>query len=109
MLDLERNEPMSSNKNLAILALLEARPGKEGELADLLRSARALAVDEANTLTWYAVQAGPQSFAIFDTFETEAGRTAHLQGRIAAALVGRAEELLARPPDIRKVDVIAAT
>ncbi len=97
-----------SNQNLAILALLDARPGKEQELHDLLVGARALARQEAGTVSWYAVQAGPRSFAIFDTFADEAGRTAHLQGRIAAALLGRAEELLASPPDIRKVDVIAA-
>lgn len=96
-------------KNLGILALLEARPGKERELHDLLKGARALAAKEPGTVTWYAVQAGPRSFAIFDTFEDEAGRTAHLQGQIAAALLGRADELLASPPDIRKVDVIAAT
>lgn len=96
-------------KNLGILALLEARPGKERELHDLLKGARALAAREPGTVTWYAVQSGPRSFAIFDTFEDEAGRTAHLQGQIAAALLGRADELLASPPEIRKVDVIAAT
>ena len=96
-------------KNIGILALLEARPGKERELSDLLRGARALAVEEKGTVTWYAVQSGPTSFAIFDTFEDEAGRTAHLEGKIASALLSRADELLAKAPDIRKVDVIAAT
>ena len=93
---------------LGIVALLEARPGKEAALADLLRSAQALAAEEAGTVTWYAFQAGPRSFGIFDTFADEAGRTAHLQGQIAAALLGRADELLSVPPDIRKVDVLAA-
>ena len=59
-------------------------------------------------MTWHAVQSGPRDFAIFDTFETEAGRQAHLNGRIAAALLGRADELLAKAPDIRPVDVLAA-
>jgi quinol monooxygenase YgiN len=95
-------------KNLGILALLEARPGKEQALRDLLVSARVLAAEEPGTITWYAVDAGPRTFAIFDTFEDEAGRTAHLEGRIAAALLGRADELLNQPPDIRKVDVLAA-
>jgi quinol monooxygenase YgiN len=95
-------------KNLGILALLAARPGKETELANLLKSAQQLAVAEAQTVTWYAVQSGPQSFAIFDTFADEAGRTAHLEGRIAAALLGRADELLSSPPDIRKVTVLAS-
>ena len=92
---------------LGILALLEAKPGKEGAVSELLRGAVALAREEANTLTWYAFQAGPRTFGIFDTFGNEAGRTAHLEGRIAQALMGRADELLASPPDIRKVDLLA--
>lgn len=93
---------------LGIVALLEAKPGKESVLADLLRSAQALAAQETGTVVWYAFQSGPRSFGIFDAFADEAGRDAHLQGRIAAALLGRADELLASPPDIRKVDVLAA-
>jgi len=65
-------------------------------------------VQEPQTVVWYAFQSGPQSFGIFDAFADDAGRTAHLQGRIAAALMGRADELLASPPDIRKVDVLAS-
>jgi quinol monooxygenase YgiN len=93
---------------VGIVALLEAKPGKEEVLADLLRSAQALAVQESATVVWYAFRSGPRSFGIFDAFADDAGRTAHLQGQIAAALLGRADELLASPPDIRKVDVIAA-
>lgn len=92
---------------VGIVALLEAKPGKEEVLAELLRSAQALAAQEPGTVVWYAFRGGPRSFGIFDAFADEAGREAHMQGRIAAALVGRADELLASPPDIRKVDVIA--
>lgn len=92
---------------VGIVALLEAKPGKEAALADLLRSAQALAAKEAGTLVWYAFQSGPHSFGIFDAFADDAGRTAHLQGQIAAALLGRADELLSAPPDIRKVDLLA--
>ena len=84
---------------IGILALLEAKPGKEGALAELLRSAQALAVQEANTVVWYAFQSGPRSFGIFDAFNDEAGRTAHLQGQIASSS--------SAPPDIRKVDLLA--
>jgi quinol monooxygenase YgiN len=93
---------------VGILALLEAKPGKEDDVADLLRSAQALAVQEGATVTWYAFRAGPSSFGIFDTFNDDAGRTAHLNGQIAAALMAKAPELLAQPPDIRKVDVLAS-
>src|SRR5262249_4244602 len=95
-------------KKLGFLVLLEARPGKENALAELLQGALALANAEARTLTWYAVRSGPQSFAIFDTFADETGRKAHIEGPIAKALMGRADELLAAPPDIRRVDVLAA-
>jgi quinol monooxygenase YgiN len=92
---------------VGIVALLEARPGKEAELADLLRGAQALAAQEAGTVVWYAFQSGPTSFGIFDAFADEAGRDAHLSGQIAAALMSRAPDLLASPPDIRKVDLLA--
>ena len=91
----------------AIVALLEAKPGKEAEVAALLTGARALAVEEAFTRTWYAWRTGPTSFGIFDTFDDDSGRTQHLQGRIAQALMGKADELLARPPDLRMADVLA--
>ena len=93
---------------VGIVALLEAKPGKEDALEELLRSAQALAVQEAGTVVWYAFRAGPRSFGIFDAFADDAGRKAHLQGRIASALLGRADELLASPPDIRNVDILAA-
>ena len=92
---------------VGLLAFLEAKPGKE-EVARFLADALPLAGAEPSTLVWYAVRSGPRSFAIFDAFADDAGRTAHLEGRIAAALMGRAAELLASPPDIRKVDVLAA-
>lgn len=92
---------------IGFLAMLDARPGKEAEVAALLRSAQALAVKEARTLTWYAFQVGPRRFGIFDTFADEGGRTAHIEGPIAQALMGKADELLVSPPDIQKIDVLA--
>lgn len=93
---------------VGILALLEAKPGKEDDVANLLRGAQALAAQEAGTVVWYAFQVGPSTFGIFDAFADEAGRSAHLSGQIAAALMAKAPELLAQPPDIRKVDVLAS-
>ena len=61
---------------------LEAKPGKEKELADFLRSAAPLVNAEAGTISWFAIQMGPSSFAIFDTFDSEAGRDAHLNGAL---------------------------
>ena len=93
---------------VGILALLEAKPGKEDDVANLLRGAQALATQEAGTVVWYAFQVGPSTFGIFDAFADDAGRNAHLSGQIAAALMAKAPELLAQPPDIRKVDVLAS-
>lgn len=92
---------------LGILALLEAKPGKEGAVAELLSGAVALARQEGQTVTWYAWKSGPRSFGIFDTFDDEAGRKAHLEGEIAKALMGKADELLAVPPDLRMIDILA--
>jgi quinol monooxygenase YgiN len=95
--------------NRGLLVLLEAKAGKEGELAAFLQSGRDLALAEEGTVTWYAFQVNENTYGIFDTFETEEGRQAHLNGEIAKALGQIAPDLLAKDPDIRPVDVIAAT
>jgi quinol monooxygenase YgiN len=92
---------------LALLAKLEAKPGKEKEVSDLLKSALSLAQGEQATIHWFALQLGPTTFGIFDTFEQEEGRKAHLSGPIAAALMAKAPELLAQPPVIESVDLLA--
>ena len=71
----------------ALYVPLEAKPGKEKDVADFLKSAVPLVNAEPGTVTWYAIQQGPSSFAIFDTFDDEAGRDAHLNGKVAAALM----------------------
>ncbi|MGB6742118.1 MAG: antibiotic biosynthesis monooxygenase [Terracidiphilus sp.] len=92
----------------AILALLEAKPGKEQELEAFLKSAQPLAVSEPATTTWYAVKLGPAKFGIFDTFKDEAGRNAHLSGPIAKALFAKADELLATPPQVEMLEIMAS-
>jgi quinol monooxygenase YgiN len=94
---------------LALLARMEAKPGKEKDVEQFLASALPLARKEAGTTTWFALKLGPGTFGIYDTFDTEAARQAHLDGPIAQALMARAEELLTRPPTIDKVDVLADT
>jgi len=92
---------------LAILALLEAKPGKEAEVEAFLKSAQPLAARENGTTAWYAVKLGPAKFGIFDTFKDEAGRDAHLTGDIAKALFAKAEELFAVPPQVEKLEILA--
>lgn len=91
-----------------LFARLEAKPGKEAEVEALLRSALPLAQEEAKTGTWFALRLGESTFGIFDTFADEAGRQAHLSGRIAAALMEKAPDLLTRQPVIESVDILAA-
>ncbi|MDQ3488936.1 MAG: antibiotic biosynthesis monooxygenase [Acidobacteriota bacterium] len=93
---------------VGLLARLEAKPGKEGEVEALLKGALPLANAEAATTVWFALKLGPTTFGIFDAFADDAGRQAHLAGQIAAALMAKAPELLAQPPTIEKVDVLAA-
>jgi len=91
----------------AILARVEAKPGKEDAVEQFLKSALPLAQDEKDTVSWYAIKIGPSTFGIFDTFNDEAGREAHLNGKIAAALMQHAGELLSKPPVIEKVELLA--
>ena len=87
---------------------LDARPGKETELQKFLEGGLPLANAEPATTVWFALKLGPSTFAIFDAFDDDAGRQAHLTGKIAAALMEKAPELLAKPPNIQKLDVLAA-
>ncbi len=91
----------------ALLVRLEAKPGKEAEVDSFLRGALPIVREEPATTAWFAIRLGPSTFGIFDAFPDEAGRQAHLTGRVAAALMAKAGELLARPPVIEKVDVLA--
>ncbi len=93
---------------LALLARLEAKPGKEEALAEFLKSALPLAQAEPGTNVWFALKFGPGTFGIFDTFPDDNGRQAHLNGEIAKALFAKADELLAQPPAIEMVDILAA-
>lgn len=94
-------------EKFALLARVEAKPGKENDVLNFLKSALPLAQAEQDTVKWYALKIGPSTFGIFDTFETEDGRKAHLSGKIAEALMANASELLAKPPVIEHVELLA--
>ncbi|MEO7923108.1 MAG: antibiotic biosynthesis monooxygenase [Chitinophagaceae bacterium] len=94
-------------EKLALLARVEAKPGKENEVLEFLKSALPLAEAEPGTVRWYALKIGPSTFGIFDTFETDQARQAHLGGEIAAALMANASTLLATAPVIEQVELIA--
>ena len=92
---------------VALLVRLEAKPGKEDEVADFLRGGLAIVEEEPATIAWFALRLGPSTFGIFDAFPDDAGRQAHLSGRVAAALMAKAPDLLSEPPSIERVDVLA--
>jgi quinol monooxygenase YgiN len=94
--------------SVALLVRLEAKPGKEGEVENFLRSGLAIVQGEPATTAWFAIRFGPSTFGIFDAFPNDAGRQAHLSGRVAAALMAKAPDLLSKPPAIEKLDVLAA-
>jgi Uncharacterized conserved protein len=91
----------------ALFVRLEAKPGKENEVAKFLRDAQGLVQQEPATTAWFGIKLGPTTFAIFDAFPDDAGRDAHLSGKVAKALMEKAPELLAQPPQIEKADVLA--
>ncbi len=92
---------------VALLARLEAKPGKEGAVEAFLKGALPIVNDEPGTTTWFAIKLGPSTFGVFDTFGDEEGRQAHLTGGVAKALMANAAELLSQPPSIEKVDILA--
>jgi quinol monooxygenase YgiN len=93
---------------VGLFVKLEARPGKEADVEAFLRDGLAIVQQELATSTWYAIKLGPSTYGIFDTFPDEAGRQAHLAGRVAAALMGRAAELFSQSPSIEEVDILAS-
>jgi len=92
---------------LALYVALEAKPGKEAQLADFLISALPMVEAERDTTVWFAMQMGPSTFGIFDAFPDEKGREAHLSGEVAKALMAKAPELLAKTPSIEKINILA--
>jgi quinol monooxygenase YgiN len=93
---------------VALFVRLEAKPGKEKDVEQFLRSGLPLVNDEPATTAWFGIRLGPSTFGIFDAFPDENGRQAHLSGKVAAALMAKAGELFSKPPSIEKVDVLAA-
>ena len=96
------------NVKLALFVRLEVNPGKEAEVEEFLRSGLAIVQEEPGTVAWFAMKIGPSVYGIFDAFPNEEGRQAHLNGRVAAALMAKAPELFSKPPRIQKVDLLAS-
>jgi len=94
--------------SVGLFVRLEAKPGKEAEVDRFLREGLPIVQEEPATIVWFAIRLGPSTFGVFDAFPDQAGRQAHLSGRVAAALVARASELFAQSPTIEKADVLAA-
>jgi quinol monooxygenase YgiN len=92
---------------VALFVQLKAKIGKEEEVADFLKSAQALLAQEPLTVAWFAVRFDKSTFGIFDAFDGEDGRQAHLQGQIAAALMAKYDELFQGPLDIKQLEVLA--
>jgi quinol monooxygenase YgiN len=93
--------------NVGLYVRLDAKPGKESEVESFLRGALPLVNQEPATTAWFAIRMGSSTFGIFDVFPDESGRQAHLSGKVAAALMAKAPELLASAPQIDKIDIIA--
>lgn len=92
---------------VALYVKLVAKPGKEADVETFLRGGLPIVMEEPATIAWFAIRISPSTFAIFDAFPDEAGRQAHLSGKVAAALMAQAPDLLAEPPKIEKIDVLA--
>ena len=107
-LAMARAQEVSIMPTLSLFVRLEAKPGKEADVAAFLEQGLALAQNEAKTPVWFALRLGPSTFGVFDAFDDEAGRQAHLEGPIAKALMANAPALLATPPVIERIEVLGA-
>jgi len=94
--------------SLGLFVRLEAKPGKENEVAAFLKQGLEMANQETTTPLWFALRLGPSTFGVFDSFHNEAGRQGHLTGPIAKALMANAPNLFAAPPSIEKTEVLGA-
>jgi len=99
---------VAKDVKVGLYVQLEAKPGKEAEVESFLKSGLPIVQDEPDTIAWFAIRLGPSTFGIFDAFPNDAGRQAHLSGRVAAALMQKASDLLSEPPEIMKLDVLAS-
>ena len=93
---------------VALLVRMESKPGKEAEMEEFLKGGLAIVEEEPETTAWFAIRMGQSTFGIFDAFPNDSGRQAHLTGKVAAALMAKAPDLLSQPPVIERVDVLAA-
>jgi quinol monooxygenase YgiN len=93
---------------VALFVRLEAKPGKEKEIENFIMGGLPIVMEEPATTAWFGIRLGPTTFGIFDAFPDEAGRQAHLAGKVEAALMAKAGDLFSKPPSIEKVDVLAA-
>jgi len=91
----------------ALYVPLKSKPGKEADLEAFLKQGAEMAKKERGTIAWFAFREDEGRYAIFDTFDDEAGRDAHLNGEIAKALMAKAGELLSEPPQIHKIAILA--
>jgi quinol monooxygenase YgiN len=101
-------EEGSTMVTVGLFVRLEAKPGREKDVEAFLRGGLPLVEAEPATTVWFGIRLGPSTFGIFDAFADEAGRNAHLTGRVAAALGEKASDLFAKPPSIERVDILAA-
>ena len=102
----EKEDEVMNGK--ALWVVLESKPGREAELEKFLQAGQGLVEAEPKTVSWFAIKIGPSRYGIFDTFADDSGRDAHLNGKVAQALMAKAGELLAKSPSIEKIDVIAS-
>lgn len=91
----------------ALYVPLKAKPGKAAEVEAFLKQGAEMSKAEKGTVTWYGIKEDEGAYAVFDTFDDEAGQNAHLSGDIAKALMAKAEELFSSPPQIHKIQIIA--
>ncbi|MBY4036911.1 antibiotic biosynthesis monooxygenase [Rhodococcus fascians] len=93
--------------NVALSVLVQAKAGKENDVAEFLRDARSIVEQEQGTRAWFALRFDESTFGIFDVFPDDAARRSHLSGGVGQGLTARGAELFSAEPSIQNIDVLA--
>jgi len=105
--EIDQTDEADEEAPVALFVRMEAKPGREADVENLLRTGLSLVEEEPDTTSWFGMRLGGSTFGIFDTFPDDSGRQAHLAGRVAQALEEQGDDLFTRPPVIERIDVLA--
>lgn len=91
-----------------VLVTLEAGTDRQDEVARFLREGLTSVLSEIGTTTWYSYRITESLFGVYATFADAESRRAYLDGEFAKNLDAAAGDILAGPPRVDEIGVVAS-